>query len=251
MKKIEKPSKKVKEKKVKDKKTGLSLFLSAGAGLVLGILGSSFYWNSQQEPHPLVTATTTGGAVASVTSETTQASPTPKEVLHPTDSWNLLQTAFLAVNAIESNDYTTLSQMVHKEKGVRFTPFSTVNLENDIVLSAEDIKGLVGNATTYSWGSYVGSEEVVSLNIADYFQKFVNHLSYSKAPYIAIDSVILSGNALENVAEAYPDCRFVDFSFRSIDPELGGLDWSSLKLVFEIHQDAWYLVGMVHSEWTV
>lgn len=30
-----------------------------------------------------------------------------------------------------------------------------------------------------------------------------------------------------------------------------GYDWCSLKLVFECYQGDWYLVGLVHSEWTV
>lgn len=219
-------------------------------GIAIGMGTSGFFSDTQEEPHPLVTATSSGGAVTSVT--TTEETPSSaKETLHPSDSWSLLQTAFLAVNAIESQDYSTLSNMVHKEKGLRFTPFSTVNLEHDIILSREDIKDLEQSTTLYSWGSYIGSSEPLSLSISQYFQKIVSPISYSKAPYIAIDSVLLSGNALENVSEAYPDGRFVDFSFRSIDPELAGQDWSSLKLVFEISEDAWYLTGLIKSQWTV
>ncbi len=221
-------------------------------GIAFGVGIGAMLWQPQEEPHPLVTATTNGGAVSSVTpSNEEQAMPQAKEVVHSSDSWSLLQTAFLVVNAIESQDYNTLSQMIHKEKGVRFTPFSTVNLEHDIVLSWENIRDLEQITSLYSWGSYVGSDDSISLSISDYFQKFVNPISYSKAPYISIDSVIISGNALENVAEAYSEARFVDFSFRSIDPELSGKDWTSLKLVFEIHDDAWYLTGIIQSQWTV
>ena len=59
------------------------------------------------------------------------------------------------------------------------------------------------------------------------------------------------GNALENLADAYPGCRYVDFSIPSADPVNDGLDWSSLKLVFQPEDDLWYLVGVVHGEWTI
>lgn len=40
-------------------------------------------------------------------------------------------------------------------------------------------------------------------------------------------------------------------SFSGLDEQMAGYDWCSLKLVFECYQGDWYLVGLVHSEWTV
>ena len=42
----------------------------------------------------------------------------------------------------------------------------------------------------------------------------------------------------------------MDYNFPGIDPEKKGYDWCSLKLVFEPWQNNWYLVGLIHSEWT-
>ncbi len=231
------------------KKITKHTLVSLVAGVVFGVGASTLYWKSQTEPHPLVTATSTGVVVAQA-EEGKPFSQSPEQTVQG-DSWHLLQTAFLAVNALESQDYSTLSKMVHKENGVRFTPFSTVNVENDVVLSWEEVRDLQGNTSLFSWGAHVGSGEVLSLSIPGYFEKIVSPIAYSKAPFIAIDSVIISGNSLENVAESYPEGRFVDFSYRSVDPELAGQDWTSLKLVFQIYQDAWYLVGVVNSQWTI
>ena len=35
-----------------------------------------------------------------------------------------------------------------------------------------------------------------------------------------------------------------------VDEALEGFDWCSLKLVFEPWENDWYLVGLVHGEWT-
>ena len=66
-----------------------------------------------------------------------------------------------------------------------------------------------------------------------------------------MDRIMTGGNALENLPEAYPGCRFVDFTIPSADPVNDGLDWSSLKLVFQAWEERWCLVGIVHGEWTI
>ena len=58
-------------------------------------------------------------------------------------------------------------------------------------------------------------------------------------------------NALENVAAAFPDGRFVEYHFPGLDPQMEGYDWCSLKVVFEAYNNQWYLVGLIHSQWTI
>lgn len=227
-------------------KTIVKHCLCAGFGVVLGLSVGTFYWKINEEAHPLVNT----NAHSNLVLEDEKDNVVP-EKLNTNDSWALLQTAFLAVNALESQDYTTLASMVHKEKGVRFTPYSTVNLESDLVFSCDEIKNLAENTAVYTWGASPATGSSVSLPMSRYFEQHVSPRTYSKAPHVAIDAVLINGNALENTGDAYPEGRFVDFSFRAVEPERSGHDWSSLKLVFEVNEDAWYLVGMVHSVWTL
>lgn len=231
------------------RKTILNHCLSVGLGVLIGLSVGAAFWHPNQEVHPLTIIEP--APMVDTTTENTKKVVVPSEKVHTIDSWALLQTAFLTMNALESEDYSTLASIIHKEKGVRFTPFSTVNLECDLVLSSEAIKNIESDSEIYSWGLNSATGSTILMPISTYIEKFVTPLAYSKAPHLAIDSVLLHGNALENVAEAYPGCRFIDFSFRSIDPDLNGSDWSSLKLVFEVDDNAWYLVGVVHSEWTL
>ena len=59
-----------------------------------------------------------------------------------------------------------------------------------------------------------------------------------------------TGNALENVAESFPGCRFLEYHFPGLEPKNEGFDWCSLKLVLSPYQGEWRLVGLIHSEWT-
>ena len=36
-----------------------------------------------------------------------------------------------------------------------------------------------------------------------------------------------------------------------LDPDMKGYDWCSLKVVLEDYGEEWYLVALVHSEWTI
>ena len=89
------------------------------------------------------------------------------------------------------------------------------------------------------------------MTMEQYFAAFVFNSDYTQATRIGVDQILMSGNALENVTDAYPGCRFVDFSFPGIDPAYQGIDWCSLRLVFAPGESNWLLVGIIHGQWTV
>ena len=91
------------------------------------------------------------------------------------------------------------------------------------------------------------------MTLPEYLGAYVFDADYTQAPIIGVDHVIASGNSLENVEDAYPEDRFVEFYFPGQDPASGGLDWSALKLVFSDpeHAGDHRLVGVIHSEWTI
>ena len=67
---------------------------------------------------------------------------------------------------------------------------------------------------------------------------------------MGVDQVVLSGNALENVAQAIRTAALWTCAIRSWTG-LRGLDWCSLKLVFTPLEGQWRLVGLIHSQWTI
>ena len=173
------------------------------------------------------------------------------EALDPSDNVRLLSAAFQVVNALKTQDYKALSEWADPQLGVTFTPYSSVNPETDNKLSASDLKHLASDDTVYTWGFTDGRGSLIEMTISQYLSTYVFNVDYSRAPQIGIDTVLITGNALENVAEAYPGCRFVDFCYPSIDPANEGFDWCSLKLVFQPGSTSWSLVGVIHGQWTI
>ena len=225
------------------RKSILLLLAALLAGIGLGTLLGTGQATAELGPAGLAANT------ALAQNSRVQSLPTP-EPLDIEEDAPLLDRAELALERLREEDYPALAALVHPVKGVTLTPFSTVSPGCDRTLTPAQVSGLAGDEETYVWGVMDGSGAPIRATAEEYFHRFVYNEDYAQAPDSAVDSVLLSGNALENVADAYPDARFVDYTFPGLDPELEGFDWCSLKLVFEPWENDWYLVGLVHGEWT-
>lgn len=169
----------------------------------------------------------------------------------PTSQNSLLQTALNVVEVINDEDMQALSDFVHPIKGVKFSAYGHINVSSDLTFINTQVANLMNDTEVYTWGNYDGSGEPINLNFADYFDEFVYDEAYNNPNVIGNNVSIAQGNIINNIAEAYPNGEFVDFHFTGFEPQFEGLDWSSLKLVFEEDNGTWYLVGIVHDQWTV
>lgn len=154
------------------------------------------------------------------------------------------------IKALKNKDTGFLADYVHPLKGVRFTPYTTVSLENDLVFSQEGMKNFFEDKT-YTWGYYDGSGEEIQLTPSDYYEQFVYSEDFINAPEIGYNEVLTSGNMVENQFEVYDNAIVVEYHIPEVNPEFSGLDWQSLRLVFEEYEGNWKLVGIIHNQWTI
>ncbi|NLN06239.1 MAG: hypothetical protein GX167_01285 [Firmicutes bacterium] len=167
------------------------------------------------------------------------------------DSSNLLITALNTMELLKNTDMAELADIVHPEKGLRFSPYFFVDLQNDKVFNAQQVARLNEDTTVYTWGIYDGIGEPIELTFNDYYDKFVYDQDFLNPHLIGNNTPIGSGNTVDNVAEAYPDGTFIEFHFTGFEPGYDGIDWRSLRLVFEQNEGKWYLVGIIHGQWTI
>lgn len=163
----------------------------------------------------------------------------------------LRDTSIKAIGALKNKNFGYLSTLAHPEKGIRFTPYSYIDTEKDVVLKADEIKNIMADSRSFLWGSYDGSGEPMNLPFGEYFDKFVWDKDFSDPQVTSKNESIGSGNSINNIQEAYPDAQYYEYHFSGFDPQYEGMDWVSLRLVFEEYKDKWYLVGIVHSQWTI
>ncbi len=129
-----------------------------------------------------------------------------------------------------------------------------------MVLSPEDLRAVArGERLERVWGRYDGSGEPIRLSFREYVDRFVDDAPYAASGQVAVDTRQGAGTVADDAAEAYPGGRIVEYHVPGTDPSSGGMDWKSLRLVFEKRRgegDAgepgrWYLVGIIHDQWTI
>ncbi|MGE4277486.1 MAG: hypothetical protein AB7E30_09985 [Lawsonibacter sp.] len=226
-----------------------SLILSCVFCLLAGLLVGGILpmpWEISPIPNTILRT-----PASSSSSDVSVFSNAASEPLDSKDNLSLLNAACYVVQALKTGDYAAVAAVVHPEKGVTFTPHSTIDLTSDQTFTRDQIKNLSEDHTVYTWGLTDGRGSLINMTMTEYFATYVWNTDYTKAPQIGVDQIIMSGNALENLKDSYPGCRFVDFCFPSLDSAKQGLDWCSLKLVFAPGDTSWYLVGIVHGQWTI
>ena len=166
------------------------------------------------------------------------------------DSGELTRLAFSVLEYIKEGDYESLAEISHPEFGIVFSPYATINYTKSKCFMPDEIKKFDKNTNSFVWGVFDGSGDPIEMTISEYFGRFVYDKDFICATQIGVDYLVKTGNALENLADIFPGARFVDFHFPG-DEKNDGLDWSSLRLVFEEYNGGLRLAALVHSEWTV
>lgn len=230
--------------------------LALVAGVCLGVMGTLTLIDTQTLSLPANTtiSTSVSPSVSDallVDSSDLTAAVTPEPSLDTEENRILLSQAFDVAAVLAQRDYQALSTYVHPVEGVLFTPYSTVEPEANLTFTPAQVAKLEGDDKSYVWGIIDGKGDPLELTAEAYFDCYVYNADYLQAPLLGIDRVIGSGNALENVGEAFPDCRFVEFYFPGLEPEYEGFDWCGLKLVFSEYRGEYKLRAVIHSEWTI
>ena len=163
-----------------------------------------------------------------------------------TDEKQLMDRAKLTLNYLKNQDFKKLALLVHKD--VTFSPYAFVE-KGAIKFKAAQLKTLK-LTDKFTWGAYDGSGDPMDLSVKDYFKKFVYDHDFATAPRVAVDTLIKTGNTASNLDKAFPGTHFVEYHFPGFNPEYEGIDWVSLRLVFEKIDGKWMLVGVVHDCWT-
>ncbi|MFA5537291.1 MAG: hypothetical protein WDA53_08995 [Bacillota bacterium] len=161
------------------------------------------------------------------------------------------QTADQLIRAISEQNGEIMSQYVHPIKGVRFTPYTYVSLNKDVVFNEEEVRGFFIDQNSYFWGIYDGIGDEISLTPSQYYEEFIYSRDFKNAEQVGYNEVLSSGNTVENQFEVYENPIVVEYYFAGLAPEDGSTDWKGLRLVFEPHEKEWKLVGIIHSQWTI
>jgi hypothetical protein len=169
----------------------------------------------------------------------------------PVEILTVEETASNIVGLLSKRDLVSLAEYVHPTKGVRFTPYGYINLEEDQGFSSIEITNLWDDDKTYLWGYYDGTGDPIELTFREYYSKFIYDVDFADAEEISVNKRLGQGNSLDNSKIVYQNGTVVEFHFSGFDKQYDGMDWKSLRLVLEKVEDKWFLIGIIHDQWTI
>ncbi|MEX1031586.1 MAG: hypothetical protein WDZ91_16295 [Paenibacillaceae bacterium] len=168
----------------------------------------------------------------------------------PVEGTDPQQTVTEVIDLLKNKDFPRLAAYVHPTEGVRFSPYGHVNTETDVTMQANIIQNAIEDEGILDWGSYDGSGESIDLTFADYYDKFIYSHDFVNADQVGYNTIIGTGNTINNATEVYPDSYIVEYHFKGTEAN-NYMDWSSLKIVLvELDRD-WVIVGIIHDQWTI
>jgi hypothetical protein len=230
------------------------LLLAAILALLLAGCGAKSNENGATDvPKALPSAVSSLGIEPTVNMESeAPESPTETATPEPTNDPDarLKAAANEVVEYLRDRDLSSLIPFIDPELGLRFSPYSHINAETDLVFQPDTLPNFK-DTKKLTWGTADGSGEPIELSFRDYYEKFVYNKDFADAPSITANKLIGTGNTPFNGSEVYPNASFVEFHYPGFDEKLDGMDWQSLILVFVPAGENWNLAAVVHGQWTI
>jgi hypothetical protein len=151
---------------------------------------------------------------------------------------------------LKENNFQELSKYF-SNNGVRFSPYGFIDTTKSKKLTPEDFLESIHKKWVLTWGSLDGTGEPIELTVPAYLKKFVYNADYLNAEAVGYDEIIKQGNSLNNLKTIYPNNHFIEHHFSGFDQKNQGMDWTSLRLVFEKEDGQYFLVAIIHDQWAI
>lgn len=165
----------------------------------------------------------------------------------------LLKLTSEILTLIKNKEYRSLAAFIHPATGLRFSPYGYIDTTSDLVISPDKLIAEAGSKkqARMEWGEMDGSGDPIKLTLNEYMKRFVYDVDFIAPDSLKVNHFLGGGNSMNNLSVVYDSCDFTESHFPGFNKELGGMDWRSLRLVFKMIDGKYYLVGIVHDEWTI
>ncbi len=157
------------------------------------------------------------------------------------------------VTYFKNRNYDSLIKFLDTKKGLLFSPYTFIDTSKYHTITSSDMYQWMDSKKQpkINWGVADASGDPISLTPNEYVKKYVNDVDFLKADSIVTNRFIGSGTMQNNILDIYPDCVFTESFYKGSKKNTENLDWRSLRLIFEKSDGQYYLIAVVHDEWTM
>jgi len=185
-----------------------------------------------------------------------QATPKPNEESPPHDSESQQlqpeQLAQIIMEQLAQGQFSQIAEYVVEDGKVRFSPYPYIREDVDFELTRAELATAMSDTAIITTREYDGSGEPMELTFAQYYNKFINDQAYATEAIVGVNTTSGLGAMIQNWHEVYATEQYTSVEYY-IDGTVENekMDWKSLRLVFEEQEGQYYLVAVIHGQWTM
>ncbi|WMJ75588.1 hypothetical protein RCC89_20860 [Cytophagaceae bacterium ABcell3] len=153
---------------------------------------------------------------------------------------------------IHGQKWRQLLYHIHPTKGITFSPYTYIDTSTAVQMRPGGPEAFWTDTTrTLTWGYEDGTGEPIRMNFREYYEEHLYPVNFMNAEKVAFNEQIGQGNTVNNIEEVFPNAVFTEYHFAGFNPEFGGMDWRSLRVVVEAYEGNLYVVALVNDRWTI
>ena len=215
--------------------------VSSIIAVIAGFFGASHTFT--KTPTPVVNISNPNPVVY-VTTTTNEIVPNIK------DDSKAISFAQKVLNALESNDYIGLSNMVSPD-GLNLNMYPYIYWSKNNIPKNE-IANINHDTKTYIWGYTDGKGDPVDLSRADFIKSLLaSPVSFRKAKQIVVNKKLGGGNTQFTLDKDAKGMTYVAFHFSGFNAKYEGMDWLTLYIVLDKIDGEYKLRAIAKDSWTI
>jgi hypothetical protein len=152
---------------------------------------------------------------------------------------------------IKNGSYSALAKYIDPVNGVQFSPWGFVQTTDDIVLSVQEFteKAAKPKQGRMVWIKVGPTGDPVTITMDEYMRRWVYDVDFIKPEKFEVNKFIgIDKYSENNLLTVYKDCDFTESYISGFEKKYGGKKWRSLRLVYKMMNEKYYLVGVIHDE---
>jgi hypothetical protein len=161
----------------------------------------------------------------------------------------LINHSLVVLDMLMRNDYAALSSEIAPDGKLLFSPYGFIDTSEVQQFTPALMAKMNKSKQKIVWGTQDGTGDKIKMTAKDYFNRYVVNKMYMKADTIRANQSVKIGNSINNVAQIFPNCDYVEYFCKGTE-QYGEADWGILRLVYKTISGKKYLVAVIHDEWT-